>query len=133
MAESLCRRPRNSALFYRGRIRVGAKRATRSSPQIREEQKVIPVPGLSGRKIEGNFEGGNVSSDGGLGLLRQVDRWIGLTKSLAKRLPDRRDPDKIAHSVESKLRQRIYGLALGYEDLNDHDPLTPGANAFGYS
>src|SRR5258708_927043 len=79
------------------------------------------LPGLSGRKIEGNFAGGNVSSDGGLVLLRQVDRWIGLTKTLAQRLPDKRDPDKIEHSLESLLRQRIYGLALGYEDLNDHD------------
>jgi Transposase DDE domain group 1 len=54
-------------------------------------------------------------------LLRQVDRWIGLTKSLAQRLPEGRDTDKIEHSLESMLRQRIYGLALGYEDLNDHD------------
>jgi hypothetical protein len=76
------------------------------------------LPGFSGRKIEGNFEGGNVSSDGGLVLLRQVDRWIGLTKTLAQRLPDGRDPDKIEHSLESMLRQRIYGLALGYGDLN---------------
>jgi hypothetical protein len=52
-------------------------------------------------------------------LLRQVDRWIGLTKSLAERLPDKRDPDKIEHSLESMLRQCICGLALGYEDLND--------------
>lgn len=56
------------------------------------------LPGLSGRKIEGNFEGGNVS--GGLVLLRQVERWIGLTKALAKRLPGKRDPDKIEHSLE---------------------------------
>jgi Transposase DDE domain group 1 len=81
------------------------------------------LPGLSGRKIEGNFRGGDVSSDGGLVVLRQVDRWLGLSKGLAQRLPDRRDPDKIEHSLESMLRQRIYGLALGYEDLNDHDSL----------
>jgi hypothetical protein len=79
------------------------------------------LPGFSGRKIEGNFEGGNVSSDGGVVLLRQVDRWIGLTKGLAQRLPDPRDPDKIEHSLENMLRQRIYALALGYEDLNDHN------------
>jgi hypothetical protein len=59
------------------------------------------LAGFSGRKIEGNFEGGNVSSDGGLVVLRQVDRWLGLSKALAKRLPDRRDPDKIEHSLES--------------------------------
>jgi len=81
------------------------------------------LPGLNGRRMEGNFRGGNVSSDGGLVVLRQVDRWLGLSKALAKRLPDRRDPDKIEHSLESMLRQRIYGLALGYEDLNDHDLL----------
>lgn len=74
------------------------------------------LPGFSGRKIDGNFWGGNLSSDGGLMLLRQVDRFMGLTKELARRLPDRRDPDKIEHSLESMLRQRIYGLALGYED-----------------
>ena len=65
------------------------------------------LPGFSGRKIEGNFEGGNVSSDGGLVLLRQVDRWIGLTKSLAKRLPDKRDPDKIEHCLERELRDTL--------------------------
>src|SRR4029077_7607446 len=79
------------------------------------------LPGLRGRKIEGNLYGGKVSGDGCLVRLRQVDHWIGLTKTLAQRLPDGRDPDKIEHSLESMLRQRIYGLALGYEDLNDHD------------
>lgn len=86
-------------------------------------QLSFELPGLCGRKIEGNFEGGHLSSDGGLVLLRQVDRFMGLTKEFAKRLPDRRDPDKIEHSLESLLRQRIYGLALGYEDLNDQDSL----------
>jgi hypothetical protein len=81
------------------------------------------LPGLNGRRIEGNFQGGNVSSDGGLMLLREVDRRLGLTKALAKLLPDQRDPDRIEHSLESMLRQRIYGLALGYEDLNDQDLL----------
>jgi hypothetical protein len=73
------------------------------------------LPGFSGRKIEGNFEGGNVSSDGGLVLLLQVDGWIVLTKAVAQRLPDERDADKIEHSLEGMLRQRIYGLALGHE------------------
>jgi hypothetical protein len=79
-----------------------------------DNQLDFELPGLSGRKIEGNFRGGNVSSDGGLEVLRQVDRWLGLSKGLAQRLPDRRDPDKIEHSLESMLRQSIYGLALGY-------------------
>ena len=87
------------------------------------KQLRFELPGLKGRKIEGNFEGGDVSSDGGLLLFQRVDQRLGLTKSLAKRLPDGRVPDKIEHSLESMLRQRIYGLALGYEDLNDQDSL----------
>ena len=59
------------------------------------------LPGLNDKKIEGNFEGGNVS-DGGLVVLRQVDRQLGLTKTLAKRLPGQRDPDKIEHSLENR-------------------------------
>ena len=86
-------------------------------------QLAFEFPGFSGRRIEADFGGGNVSSDGGLLLLRQVDRWSGLIKNLAKVLPDSRDPDRITHSLESLLRQRIYGIALGYEDLNDHDSL----------
>jgi hypothetical protein len=82
-------------------------------------QLAFEFPGFSGRRIEADFAGGNVSSDGGLLLLRQVDRWSGLIKNLAKVLPDYRDPDRITHSLESLLRQRIYGLALGY----DHDSL----------
>ena len=83
----------------------------------------LQFPDVNGRKIEGDFDGGEVSSDGGVLLVRQVDRWIGFTKRLAEVLPDPRDPDRITHSLESLLQQRLYGLALGYEDLNDHNAL----------
>jgi hypothetical protein len=83
----------------------------------------IEFPGFGGRKIQADFSDGQVSSDGGVLLIRQVDRWIGLTKRLGELLPDPRDPDRITHSLETLLQQRIYGLALGYEDLNDHDAL----------
>src|SRR3954452_21983265 len=83
----------------------------------------IEFPGFSSRKIEADFRGGEVTSDGGVLLLRQVDRWIGLTKRLGAVLPDGRDPDRITHALETLLQQRLYGLALGYEDLNDHDAL----------
>jgi hypothetical protein len=88
-----------------------------------DNQLGFEFPGLGRRKIEANFAGGQVSSDGGVMLLRQVDRWLGFTKRLDRILPDRRNPLVIQHSQESLLRQRIYGLALGYEDLNDHDSL----------
>lgn len=75
------------------------------------------------RKIEGSFTGGEVSSDGGVMLLRQMDRRLGLTQALDATLKDPRDAEKITHRQIDLLRQRIYGLALGYEDLNDHDTL----------
>lgn len=78
---------------------------------------------LSRRKISADFEGGRLTSDAGGLLLREVDRRIGLTKQLAECIADPRDPDKVVHDVQTMLAQRIYGIALGYEDLNDHDTL----------
>lgn len=76
-----------------------------------------------GRKVQADFEGGEVSSDGGLLLLREVDRRLDLTRRAAKLLPDERQPGKITHSAVSMLRQRVFALAQGYEDLNDHQEL----------
>ena len=78
---------------------------------------------IKNRKIEINFSGGEISSDGGLLLLREADRKLRLTSSLAELFPDKRNPDRIRHSTLTMLKQRIYGIALGYEDLNDHDKL----------
>jgi Transposase DDE domain group 1 len=86
-------------------------------------QETIAFPGFRGRKIQADFGGGQVSSDGGLLLVRQIDRRLGLTQRLAAVLPDPRHPDRITHRLQSLLQQRLYGLALGYEDLNDHNAL----------
>jgi hypothetical protein len=86
-------------------------------------QKEFGFPSFDRRKIEASFEGGDVSSDGGVMLLREADRRLGLTKALDRVLLDPRDPLLITHPQEDLLRQRIYGLAAGYEDLNDHDSL----------
>jgi len=64
----------------------------------------------------GRFTAGQVSSDGGAPLLREVDRKINLLARLAGCFLDRRDPERIQHTVEEMLSQRIFGLALGYED-----------------
>ena len=80
-------------------------------------------PVLKNRKVTANFEGGSVSSDGGILFLKEIDKKLNLTTSVAKLLPDRRDQTKIEHSILDMLRQRVYGIALGYEDLNDHDYL----------
>ena len=75
------------------------------------------------RRVEAGFSAGRVSSDGGALLLRQVDQRIHLLDRLATCFEDGRDPERIEHTVEQMLSQRIYGLALGYEDLNDHEQL----------
>jgi hypothetical protein len=78
---------------------------------------------LGRRLIEANFEGGALSSDGGLMLLRQVDRKIGLSEAVAAALHDPRNPDLIVHELRDLVAQRLYGLCCGYEDLNDHAAL----------
>ena len=74
-------------------------------------------------QIEANFEGGALSSDGGLMLLRQVDRHLGLSKAVADALHDPRNPDRIVHEMRDLVAQRLYALCCGYEDLNDHAAL----------
>jgi len=78
---------------------------------------------LGSRQVVADFSGGILSSDGGALLLRQVDANLGLTQTLAQCFHDTRDQHFVDHSVEQMLAQRIYGLALGYEDLNDHQQL----------
>ncbi len=75
------------------------------------------------REVVGTFDGGNITSDAGGLLLREVEKRCGIIRSFASCFEDRRDPDLIEHSVAELVGQRIYGLALGYEDLNDHDEL----------
>jgi hypothetical protein len=75
------------------------------------------------RVIEADFSGGDLSSDGGLLLLRQVDRHLGLSRAAAAAIPDPRDPERIRHDLRDLLAQRLYGLCCGYEDLNDHKTL----------
>ncbi len=78
---------------------------------------------LGSRRVQADFSGGHLSSDGGVLLLRQVNRGLGLTRSLAQCFQDLRNPIYVDHSVKSLLDQRLYGLALGYSDLNDHKSL----------
>ena len=78
---------------------------------------------LSRKKIAADFTGGTLTSDAGGLLLREVDRKLGLIDQLTECLTDPRDPAKIRHDLRTMLVQRIFGIALGYEDLNDHDGL----------
>ena len=85
--------------------------------------KQLEFQGLGRRTITGAFDGGHISSDGGALLLRELDEHLGVTQKLTACFTDHRDPELIEHSVLDLVRQRVYGIALGYEDLNDHNDL----------
>ena len=75
------------------------------------------------RQVVGSFDGGAITSDAGALLLRATDRTVGLVKRFSKCFIDHRDQVLIEHRVETLIGQRVFGIALGYEDLNDHDEL----------
>lgn len=78
---------------------------------------------LHRQQVVADFDGGQLTSDGGALLLREADQALELTRRLADCLTDPRDPAKVIHAQRTMLAQRIHGIALGYEDLNDHDTL----------
>jgi len=78
---------------------------------------------LNRRQVRGRFDGGAITSDAGGLLLREVEKRTGIIAQFAACFRDHRDPTRIEHPVEALVAQRVYGLALGYEDLNDHEEL----------
>ncbi len=79
--------------------------------------------GLGSRQVRGKFDGGLISSDGGALLLRELEQRIPILSRLASCFIDHRNPELIEHELLALLKQRIYGITLGYEDINDHDNL----------
>ena len=86
-------------------------------------QSSFGFAGNGKREIVARFDGGTISSDGGAFLLRQTDRHLNLLSRLAECFLDGRNPLLVQHSIEEMISQRVYGLALGYEDINDHEQL----------
>jgi len=86
-------------------------------------QKTFQFPRVNCRVVEASFSGGDITSDGDVLLLRQADRLLGLSEALAQALTDPRRAASCDHDLKSLLRQRLYAIALGYEDLNDHEAL----------
>jgi len=92
------------------------------------ESSQLEFSSLYGRKVQADFGGGTVTSDAGLLLIREVDRRLGLVRSIATGLSDQRQSGKVVHQTETMIRQRVMGLVAGWEDLNDattlrHDPV----------
>lgn len=78
---------------------------------------------LKSKKIQADFNGGSLTSDAGVLLLREVDKHLGLIDAINRCIPDPRNEFFIVHQQKTMLAQRIHGIALGYEDLNDHQSL----------
>ena len=83
----------------------------------------LDFPMLGRREVLADFDGGDITSDGGALLLRTTEQLTGIIRQFAACFTDHRDPERVEHTVEQLLAQRVYSLALGYEDLNDHDDL----------
>jgi hypothetical protein len=86
-------------------------------------QQSFGFEGHFSREVTARFDGGQQTSDAGGLLLRETDRRLGLLSRFAACFADGRDPARIEHWVEEMVAQRVYGIALGYEDLNDHEQL----------
>lgn len=80
-------------------------------------------PALGGRRVTARFDGGTITSDAGGLLLREVEARTGILRNFAACFDDHRNPELVEHTAYELIAQRVYGLALGYEDLNDHDTL----------
>jgi hypothetical protein len=83
----------------------------------------LPLASLGSRKIQADFNGGSLTSDAGALLLRELDGRIGLINAINHCIPDPRNPIYTVHQQRTMLAQRIFAIALGYEDLNDHQSL----------
>src|SRR3954467_9337613 len=83
----------------------------------------LDFPMLGSREVLADFDGGDISSDGGALLLRETERLTRIVRQFAACFTDHRNPDLTEHTSEELIAQRVYALALGYEDLNDHDDL----------
>jgi hypothetical protein len=91
--------------------------------QTQCKEKQLEFQGFGRREVVASFDGGRISSDGGLLLLREVAKRTGLLERFARGFTDYRDSRYIEHTVEELVGQRVLALAQGYEDLNDHDTL----------
>ena len=83
----------------------------------------IEFPSCCKRRVEADFAGGEISSNGGALLLSLADRRVGLLSGLGRRLEDRCQAGKVRHGLAGLLRQRVFAIALGDEDVNDHEVL----------
>jgi hypothetical protein len=92
-----------------------------NSPQLPRNQ--LNFGRLKGRQVIANFDGGKITSNAGIVLIAELDKKLKITTRFANCFRDYRNSSYVDYSVHELLAQRVYGIALGYEDVNDHDKL----------
>src|SRR5438270_10752726 len=100
--------------------------ASRLWSQTRLDEDIplpFDLPAVARKKISAAFDGGRITSDGGVMLLAQAERRLGIADQLAREIPDERDADRVTHLLPDILRARILAIACGYEDAYDLDRL----------
>jgi hypothetical protein len=98
-------------------------RILRATPAMIDDTLLpFAFPAVGRKKITAAFDGGRITSDGGVMLLAAAERRLHLADRLAEAIRDRRDPNRVTHGVADILRARIFAIACGYEDERAHDP-----------
>ena len=93
------------------------------SSKRQQKRKILDFGRLNQRTVIADFEGGHISSDGGLILLKQLDAHYSVSDQIARCFTDNRHPSYVEHPIQMQVAQRLYGLVQGYEDVNDHEQL----------
>src|SRR5260370_36690144 len=101
------------------------RRRVQGAPTLMDEDIPLPcdLPAVAGKKVSADFDGGRIRSDGGVMLLAQAERRLGIADQLARVIPDGRDASRVTHLLPDILRARIFAIACGYEDADDLDRL----------
>ena len=97
--------------------------APATAAMIDDTTPLFSFPAVEGKKVTAAFDGGRISSDGGVMLLSLAEQRLGVAERLAGCIPDRRDPWRIAHTIADMIRARVLAICCGYEDADDLDDL----------
>src|SRR4029434_2734227 len=111
------------SLFYNEHAENRSCNDLQETTMTQDTQIVLPFASLSGKRLQADFDGGALSSDGGVLFLRETEAHIGVMRRFVEALDDRRDPRYTEHRDEELCRERIFQIACGYEDANDGDSL----------
>ena len=98
-----------------------AAQRSRSGKLFMDDDIPLPfdLPAVARKNVSAAFDGGRITSDGGVMLLAQAERRLGIADQLARVIPDERDADRVVHLLPDILRARIFAIACGYEDADD--------------